>query len=162
MSAMTAEQVILARFKERCHIAGSVQPGYGMRAQAIRYVQPEHPGVDLDAGLEAMVEKGWLKRNPQRDLVLPDRGGGGAGEGAAAYLLISNPAGRSAFSTQARSAVDQERQGGRGDRSREDQVRVGELQAGHDRLAEAAGADEGREGRGADRDHRRGADSRPG
>lgn len=64
MSAMTAEEVILGRFKERCHIAGSVQAGYGMRAQAIRYVQPEHPGVDLDAGLEAMVEKGWLKRNP--------------------------------------------------------------------------------------------------
>jgi hypothetical protein len=63
MESSPAEQVVLGRFKERCHIAGSVQPGYGMRAQAIRYVQPEHPGVDLDAGLEAMVEKGWLKRN---------------------------------------------------------------------------------------------------
>lgn len=61
---MTAEQVILGRFKERCHIAGSVQAGYGMRAQAIRYVESEHPGIDLDAGLEAMVEKGWLKKNP--------------------------------------------------------------------------------------------------
>lgn len=59
-----AEQVVLFRFKERCHIAGAVQPGYGMRAQAIKYVQPEHPGVDIDAGLEAMVEKGWLKKNP--------------------------------------------------------------------------------------------------
>jgi hypothetical protein len=64
MEASPAEQVVLGRFKERCHIAGAVQPGYGMRAQAIRYVQPQHPGVDLDAGLESMVEKGWLKRNP--------------------------------------------------------------------------------------------------
>lgn len=63
METSQAEQVILARFKERCHTAGTVQPGYGMRAQAIRYVQPEHPGVDLDAGLEALVEKGWLTRN---------------------------------------------------------------------------------------------------
>ncbi|HYU35115.1 MAG TPA: hypothetical protein VEW48_23425 [Thermoanaerobaculia bacterium] len=61
---MTTEQVILDRFRYRCHIAGSVQPGYGMRAQAIRYGQPEHPGVDIDAGLAAMVEKGWLKQNP--------------------------------------------------------------------------------------------------
>ena len=64
MESSTAEQVILGRFKERCHIAGSVQTGYGMRAQAIRWVQPQHPGVDIDAGLAAMVEKGWLKRNP--------------------------------------------------------------------------------------------------
>jgi hypothetical protein len=64
MSTMTAEQVILGRFKERCHIAGNVQPGYGMRAQAIRWVEPQHPGVDLGAGLDAMVEKGWLKKNP--------------------------------------------------------------------------------------------------
>ena len=64
MDASTAEQVILDRFRYRCHIAGGVQTGYGMRAQAIRYGQPEHPGVDIDAALAAMVEKGWLKRNP--------------------------------------------------------------------------------------------------
>jgi hypothetical protein len=60
---MTAEQVVLNRFKERCHIAGTVQPGYGMRAQAIRYVEPQFPGLDLGVELEAMVEKGWLKKN---------------------------------------------------------------------------------------------------
>ena len=64
MGTSQAEQVVLSRFKERCHIAGSVQPGYGMRAQAIRWVEPQHPGVNLEAGLEAMVEKGWLKKNP--------------------------------------------------------------------------------------------------
>jgi hypothetical protein len=61
MELSKAEQAILARFHERCHRAGGVQPGYGMRAQAIRYVQP--PGVDLDQALQSMVEKGWLKPN---------------------------------------------------------------------------------------------------
>lgn len=55
-----AEQVILARFKERCHRAGTIEPGYGMRAQAIRLNQPD---ADLDSVLKGMVEKGWLKVN---------------------------------------------------------------------------------------------------
>ena len=55
------EQAILARFKERCHRAGGVQPGYGMRAQAIRLVLP--PGTDVEGTLKGMVEKGWLKAN---------------------------------------------------------------------------------------------------
>jgi hypothetical protein len=57
-----AEQVILARFRERCHRAGGVQPGYGMRAKAIR-LAPGAAGVDVDSTLQAMVEKGWLKPN---------------------------------------------------------------------------------------------------
>jgi len=61
MDLSKAEQVILARFRERCHRAGGVQTGYGMRAQAIR--QTAASGIDLDAGLKAMVEKGWLKPN---------------------------------------------------------------------------------------------------
>jgi hypothetical protein len=55
------EQAILARFKERCHRAGGVQAGYGMRAQAIRLVLP--PGTDVEGALKGMVEKGWLKAN---------------------------------------------------------------------------------------------------
>ena len=66
MDSSNAEQVILSRFRQRCHTAGGVKTGYGMRAQAIRYVQPENPGVDIDAGLEAMVAKGWLKANEAR------------------------------------------------------------------------------------------------
>jgi len=61
MDLSKAEQVILARFRERCHRAGGVQTGYGMRVQAIR--QTAASGIDLDAGLKAMVEKGWLKPN---------------------------------------------------------------------------------------------------
>lgn len=63
MDLSKAEQVILARFKERAHRAGSIQPGLGMRAKAIRYIAPEHPGVDFDQALQGMVEKGWLKPN---------------------------------------------------------------------------------------------------
>lgn len=61
MEHAKAEQAILARFYERCHRAGGVEPGYGMRAQAIRYVQP--PGADFGPALQGMVEKGWLKPN---------------------------------------------------------------------------------------------------
>lgn len=55
------EQAILARFKERCHRAGGVQPGYGMRAKAIALALP--PGTDVEGTLKGMVEKGWLKAN---------------------------------------------------------------------------------------------------
>lgn len=61
MDLTQTEQAIFARFRERCHIAGSVQPGYGMRAKAIKLVQPA--GADFDAVLKGMVEKGLLKVN---------------------------------------------------------------------------------------------------
>lgn len=61
MDLSQAEQAILARFKARCHTAGGVQPGYGMRAKAIKLVQS--PGADFDSALQGMLEKGWLKKN---------------------------------------------------------------------------------------------------
>jgi len=61
MDLSQAEQAIISRFKARCHIAGGVQPGYGMRGRAIKLVQP--PGADFDHVLKEMVEKGWLKVN---------------------------------------------------------------------------------------------------
>jgi len=64
MDSAKAEQVILARFKERCHTAGAIQAGYGMRAQAIRVVLPA--GTDVDGPLKGMVEKGSLNANPAR------------------------------------------------------------------------------------------------
>jgi hypothetical protein len=63
MSTTPAEQAVFARFRERCHIAGAVQVGYGMRAAAIRLARSGHPELDVDQALAAMVEKGWLKRN---------------------------------------------------------------------------------------------------
>jgi hypothetical protein len=62
MDASKAEQVVLARFWERCARAGGVQPGYGMRVQAIRLAEGA-AGLDVDAALAAMAEKGWLKPN---------------------------------------------------------------------------------------------------
>jgi hypothetical protein len=62
MDFSKVEQAVLARFKERCHTAGAIQAGYGMRAQAIRIVLP--PGTDVEPILKGMVEKGWLKVNP--------------------------------------------------------------------------------------------------
>lgn len=62
MELSKVEQAVLARFRERCHRAGSVQTGYGMRADAIRRGDAGAGGVD--AALQGMVEKGWLKANP--------------------------------------------------------------------------------------------------
>ncbi|HYX24818.1 MAG TPA: hypothetical protein VFC23_11745 [Thermoanaerobaculia bacterium] len=61
MDRSKVEQAVLARFKERCHTAGAIQAGYGMRAQAIRIVLP--PGSEVEEVLKGMVEKGWLKVN---------------------------------------------------------------------------------------------------
>ncbi|HYO15203.1 MAG TPA: hypothetical protein VE685_18560 [Thermoanaerobaculia bacterium] len=61
MDVSKVEQVILARFKERGHRAGGVQPGYGMRYDAIRYGHPAE--ADFRAVLNGMVEKGLLKAN---------------------------------------------------------------------------------------------------
>lgn len=62
MDPSKAEQVVLARYKERCHRAGGVQAGFGMRASAIRYIARE-AAADIDRALQSMVEKGWLKPN---------------------------------------------------------------------------------------------------
>lgn len=61
MDMSKVEQVILARFRERGHRAGGVQPGYGMRYDAIRYGHPAE--ADFRAVLNGMVEKGLLKAN---------------------------------------------------------------------------------------------------
>lgn len=68
MDPSKAEQAVLTRYKERCHRAGSVQAGFGMRAQAIRYPASLAPlasetAADVDRALHGMVEKGWLKPN---------------------------------------------------------------------------------------------------
>lgn len=62
MERSKAEQVVLTRFRERCLRAGGVQPGYGMRAKALR-LSPGAAGAEIDSALQAMVEKGWLKPN---------------------------------------------------------------------------------------------------
>jgi hypothetical protein len=62
MDPSKAEDIVLTRYKERGDRAGGIQPGYGMRAQAIRYLAPQ-AAAEIDKALQAMVEKGWLKPN---------------------------------------------------------------------------------------------------
>ena len=62
MDPSQAEHLVLTRYKERGDRAGGIQPGYGMRAQAIRYLAPQ-AAAEIDKALQAMVEKGWLKPN---------------------------------------------------------------------------------------------------
>jgi hypothetical protein len=61
MDLASVEQLILARFKERCDRAGGVQPGYGMRFNAIRHGRDGEE--QYRRALAGMVEKGWLKVN---------------------------------------------------------------------------------------------------
>jgi hypothetical protein len=62
MDLSKAEHIVLARYKERGDRAGGIQPGYGMRAHAIRYLAPQ-AAAEIDKALQGMVEKGWLKPN---------------------------------------------------------------------------------------------------
>ena len=62
MDPSKAEHIVLARYKERGDRAGGIQPGYGMRARAVRYVAPQS-AAEIDKALQGMVEKGWLKPN---------------------------------------------------------------------------------------------------
>lgn len=59
----TADRVILERYRDKCHAAGGVRPGYVLRRDAILYVADRHPGVDLEGGLESLVEQELLKAN---------------------------------------------------------------------------------------------------
>lgn len=61
MDLSKVEQEILARYKERCHRAGGVSPGYGMRFTAIRYHQRSE--AEVRSALNGMVERGLLKAN---------------------------------------------------------------------------------------------------
>ena len=62
MEPSKAENIVLARFKERGNRAGGIQPGYGMRAHAISYLAPQ-AAAEIEKALQGMVEKGWLKPN---------------------------------------------------------------------------------------------------
>lgn len=69
MPAFTAEQVILARFKEKADMAGDLRVGYVLRRQAILHVQADHPDVDLEEGIDSLVENGLLKASESREFL---------------------------------------------------------------------------------------------
>ena len=62
-----ATSIILDRYAEKCRLAGGPRIGYVLRKQAILHVSEEHPGVDLVAGLELLVEDGMLKSSESGD-----------------------------------------------------------------------------------------------
>lgn len=59
----TADRVILDRYREKGRIAGGIRPGYVLRRDAILYMADRHPEVDLESGLDSLVEQGLLKAN---------------------------------------------------------------------------------------------------
>lgn len=67
MSFSPAERIVLERFRAKTDIAGGPRPGFTLRTRAIRWAESEHPGVDLAAGLDGLVERGLLKRNDKGD-----------------------------------------------------------------------------------------------
>lgn len=63
----TADQVILDRYREKGRIAGGVRPGYVLRRDAILYIADRHPEVDLETGLDSLVEQDLLAPNEAGD-----------------------------------------------------------------------------------------------
>lgn len=59
----TAPEIILDRYREKCRMAGGPRAGFVLRRRALLYVQPEHPGLDLEAGIAALEDQGLLKSN---------------------------------------------------------------------------------------------------
>ena len=59
----TADQVILERYREKGLAAGGIRPGYVLRRDAILFIADRHPEVDLESGLDSLVEQELLKAN---------------------------------------------------------------------------------------------------
>jgi hypothetical protein len=61
MAEHSAQKIILDRYAEKCRMAGGPRVGYVLRKQAILFAAEEHPGVDLVAGLDDLIDGGMLK-----------------------------------------------------------------------------------------------------
>ncbi len=61
MADSSAQNIILDRYAEKCRLAGGPRVGYVLRKEAILYFAEDHPDLDLEAGLEALVENGMVK-----------------------------------------------------------------------------------------------------
>ena len=69
MTEQTAEQVILARYREKCRMAGGLRTGFVLRRGAILYVQADHPQLDLEAGIGRLIDQGLLKASESAEFV---------------------------------------------------------------------------------------------
>lgn len=68
MQTKSAARIILDRFQEKCRAAGGPRPGYVLRRRALLYHADEYPGVDLEQGLESLVEQALLKKSEDGSL----------------------------------------------------------------------------------------------
>ncbi len=59
----TAEHLILERYRDKGFAAGGVRPGYVLRRDAILFIADRYPEVDLESGIESLVEQELLKPN---------------------------------------------------------------------------------------------------
>lgn len=86
MAEQSAQKIILERYAEKCRIAGGLRVGFVLRRQAILYVAGDYPGVDLEAGLAALIEDGMIKSSDSGDFCFLTAAGAekiGGGEAAA-------------------------------------------------------------------------------
>ncbi len=67
MTEQSARKIILDRYSEKCRLAGGPRVGYVLRKQAILYIAEDYPGVDLEAGLVALIEDGLIKPSESGD-----------------------------------------------------------------------------------------------
>jgi len=67
MAEQNAQKIILARYAEKCRLAGGPRVGYVLRKQAILYDADDYPGVDLEAGLAALIEDGMIRPSESGD-----------------------------------------------------------------------------------------------
>jgi hypothetical protein len=56
-----APEILLERYREKCHMAGGPRAGFVLRRRALLYVQSEHPDLDLEAGISTLEDQGLLK-----------------------------------------------------------------------------------------------------
>ena len=61
MDYTPAEKVILDRYADKCHLAGGPKTGYMMRKRSIVYFSEQHSEINLEQGLESLVDKGLVK-----------------------------------------------------------------------------------------------------
>ena len=69
MTSLSAEEILLERYRQKCRMAGGPRPGFVLRRRALLYIQPRHPGVDLAAGVTKLEEKGLIKASESGDFV---------------------------------------------------------------------------------------------
>lgn len=84
MAAETARKIILDLYAEKCRVAGGPRLGYVLRKQAILYSANDNPGVDLEAGMKALVEAELLRVSESGDFYFLTAAGVEAIGGAAA------------------------------------------------------------------------------